>query len=473
MGTISAAFYLVTGALEADQSALNVVANNVANANTPGYTREVANWSENTPVEINGISYGTGVSQTGPTSVRDRVLEERLAQQQQAASGSSARLAALESVQGLFTPASGSSNTTAGDIGSDITGLFNSFASLEANPTDTSLRSQVLATARRLAGDVSNAAASLNQQRTSLDQQAGSITSQVNSLAAAIAKLNLEIGGSSPNGDAGSLEDERQLDISKLSQLIGINQIRTENNGISITATTGEMLVSEGTSYAISTGLVNGMTDFFLGGKDITTGLAEGGGELGGLLTVRDEDIPRVLSQLDQLAYGLSTQVNALNNAGTDMNGNTGTVVDPLYIFTEPAAVAGSAAKMNVAMMDPSKVAAAAAGQGRGDNANAVALSGLRNLSIVAGLTPSGFYSSFITNLGATVAQVRIENTAQSASVTQLQTARSALSGVNLNDEAAFMQQFERSYQAASQIFAILNKIMASAINLGEQTTVA
>lgn len=473
MGTISSAFYLVNGALQADQSALDVVANNVANANTPGYTREVPNWSENTPVEINGAAYGTGVSQTGPTSVRDRVLEERLAQQQQAAAGSSARLAALDSVQGLFTPASGSASTTAGDIGSDITGFFNSFASLEANPTDTSLRSQVLATARTLAGDVSNAAASLNQQRTSLDQQAESITSQVNSLATAIAQLNLEIEGNSPNGDAGSLEDERQLDLSKLSQLIGINQIRTENNGISITTTTGEMLVSEGTSYAISTGVVNGTTNFFLGGKGITAGLTAGGGELGGLLAARDQDIPQVLSQLDQLAFNLSTQVNALNNAGTDLNGNTGTAANSLNIFAGPGAVSGSAAKMSVVMTDPSKVAAAAAGQGSGDSANAVALAGLRNSSIIAGLTPSGFYASFVTSLGATVAQVKIENTAQSASVTQLQTARNALSGVNLNDEAAFMQQFERSYQAASQIFAILNKIMASAINLGEQTTVA
>ena len=473
MGTISAAFYLVNGALEADQSALDVVANNVANANTPGYTREVPNWSENTPVEINGVAYGTGVSQTGPTSVRDRVLEERLAQQQQSASGSAARLAALESIEGLFAPASGSSNTTAGDIGSDLTGFFDSFASLEANPTDMSLRSQVLATARRLAGDVSNAAASLNQQRASLDQQAGSITSQVNALAAAIAKLNLEIGANSPNGDAGSLEDERQLDLSKLSQLIGINRIRTENNGISITTTTGELLVSEGTSYSLSTSSVSGVTSFFLGGKDIAAGLAAGGGELGGLLTARDQDIPQVLSQLDQLAYSVSTQVNALNNAGADLNGNTATAASPLYIFAEPVAISGSAAKMSVVMTDASQIAAAAAGQGSGDNANAVALSGLRKMGFVGGLSPSGFYSSFVTSLGATVAQVRIENTAQSASVTQLQTARNALSGVNLNDEAAFMQQFERSYQAASQIFAILNKIMGSAINLGQQTTVA
>ena len=77
-----------------------------------------------------------------------------------------------------------------------------------------------------------------------------------------------------------------------------------------------------------------------------------------------------------------------------------------------------------------------------------------------------------MTALGSTVSQVEIESTAQSASVTQLQTARDSLSSVNLNDEAAFMQQFERSYQAASQVFNIANSVMASAINLGVQTTV-
>ncbi len=361
----------------------------------------------------------------------------------------------------------------AGDIGSDITAFFDSFASLEANPTDMSLRSQVLASARTLAGDMSNAAASLNGQRNSLDQQASSITIQVNSLTAAIAKLNLEIEGNSPDRDGGSLEDERQSDLLKLSQLIGINQIRTENNGTSITTATGEMLVSEGTSYTIATGFVNGMTRFFLGSTDITADLTGSGGELGGLLTARDQDLPQIIEQLDQLAYGISKQTNALNNGGTDLNGNSGTAANPLYIFNEPITTTGSAANMSVLMTDPSQVAAAAANQGSGDNANAVALAGLRNAGVIRGLTPSGFYSSFVTSLGATVSQVEIENTAESASLTQLQTARNALSGVNLNDEAAFMQQFERSYQAASQIFAILNRILASAINLGEQTTVS
>ena len=473
MATINSAFNLISGALDADQSALNIVANNVANANTPGYTQQVPNWQENTSVQINGVSLGEGVTETGATSVRDRVLEERLQQQQQAASASTTRLSALNSVQALFPPDSGSTSSTAGDIGADITGFFSSFASLEANPTDNSLREQVLSTASTLAGDVSNAAASLNAQRTSLDQEASSVTSQVNSLTSTIAQLNLQIQSSSPNSDAGTLEDQRQQDLSQLSQLIGVNEITTENNGISLTTSSGDMLVSEGTSYPLTTGTVNGVTHFFIGTSDVTQSLMAGGGEMGGYLTARDQDIPQVLSGLDQLAYGISTQVNSLNNSGSDLSGATGTVANPLYIFSQPGGVAGSAANMSVVMTDPSQVAAAVQGQGSGDNSNATALAALATQPIANGLTPSNFYSNFVTALGSTISQVQTENTAQNASVTQLETTRDSLSSVNLNDEASFMQQFERSYQAASQVFTLLNTVMTSALNLGVETAVS
>ena len=214
------------------------------------------------PSTINGVSYGQGVTETGATSQRDRVLESRLDQQQQLASASGSRLTALNTLQALFTPDSGSSSSTAGDIGSDITSFFDSFSSLEANPTNNALRQNVLSTAGTLAADISNAAASLNAQRAALDQEAAGVTSQVNSLTSAIAQLNQQIETTSPNADAGTLEDQRQQDLSQLSQLIGINQITTENNGLAITTTSGQLLVSEGSSYQLTTGMVNGVTGF-------------------------------------------------------------------------------------------------------------------------------------------------------------------------------------------------------------------
>jgi len=473
MGTISSAFSIMSQALDADQEALYIVANNVANANTTGYTRETADWQENESITIDGVSYGQGATVTGATSERDRVLEERLDQQQQLASASSSRLTALDTLQALFTPDSGSSSSTAGDIGSDITSFFDSFTKLEATPTSNSLRQGVLTAAKTLAGDISNAAASLDSQRSALDEEAAGVTSQVNSLTSAIAQLNQQIETTSPDADAGTLEDQRQEDLSQLSQLIGINQITTDNNGMEITTTSGQLLVSEGTSYQLTTGTVDGVTDFFLGNTDITSELASGGGSLGGDLTARDQDIPSALSSLDQLAYSISTTVNAQNNAGTDYDGDTGTTTDPLYIFKEPTTVTGSAASMSVVMTDPNQIAAAGAGDGTGDSSNATALANIANQKIVSGQTPINYYSNFVSTLGATVSSVETENTAQEASVTQLQTQSDSLSGVNLNDEAASMTTLERSYQAASQVFAMLNTIMASALNLGEETTVS
>ena len=470
MGTISSAFSLITQALNADQSALSIVAINVANANTTGYTREVANFQENQPIMIGGVSYGAGVTQTGATSVRDNVLEKRLIQQQQLASSSGARLTALNAVQALFTPASGSAGSTAGDIGTDLTSFFSSFSSLEGNPSDNSRRQQVLSSAATLAGDVSNAAAGLNVQRAALGQDATAVTSQVNALTSAIAQLDPQIEAASTTPGAGTLEDLRQQDIGQLSQLIGINQITIDGTGLSITTTAGQLLVSKGSSFQLTSGTVSGSTHFFVGTTDVTSELADGGGQLGGYLTARDGDIPSVLGSLDQLAYSVSTQVNALNNAGSDLSGNN---VNPGNIFTQPTQVVGSAAQMSVEMTDPNHIAAAGSGQGAGDNSNAMAIANLANRQIVNGQKPTDFFSNFVTSLGATIAGVEADNTAQNASVTQLQSQESALSTVNLNDEAAFMQQFERSYQAASQVFTMLDKIMASAMNLGQSTAVS
>ena len=468
MGTINSAFDLITGALDADQSALNVVSNNVANASNETYTREVPNWEENQPIYINGISYGSGVSVSGGISQRDRVLEQRLQQQTQASSSSTALLTALTTLQDSFTPASTTSSS--GNIGTDISSFFDSYTQLESSPTSNALRQQVLSTASTLAGDISNTAASLNAQQSSLNQSASAVASQVNAITSSLSEVNTQIQSLSPNADAGTLEDERQADLGQLSQLIGFNQITTEDNGLSITTAGGQLLVSEGSSFQITTGDVNGVTHFFVGSTDITGDLTSGGGQIGGLLTARDQTIPTTLASLDQLAYGLATQVNAVNNAGTDLDGDNGNAGN---IFNAPTQVTGSAASIKVVLTDPNKIAAAGLGSGTGDNSNAVAAANLALATIISGQTPVNFYSNLVSTLGTTVSQVTTQNTALTASVSQLQGQRDALSSVNLNDEASSLEEFQRSYQAASQLFTILNSIAASALNLGVETAVA
>jgi flagellar hook-associated protein 1 FlgK len=473
MATLNTAFDIATSALEADQQALNVVSNNVANANTTGYTREVEGFQENDPITISGQIYGDGVTATGGVSQRDSVLEQELQQQNQVASASAARLTALDQVQTIFnqTTTANSSSATGSTTGisQDLSGFFDSLSSLESDPSDISLRQGVLSSATTLASDFQSASAQLNSQQGALDQQSVSLISQVNALSQSIAQLNQQIQSTSPNADAGTLEDQRQQDIQQLSQLIGVHQIQTENNGLTITTSSGALLVSESKSYALTTGPLNGVTHIYDSeGNDITSSLASGGGEIGGVLTARDQDIPQILSALDALAYDFGTQVNTVNEAGSDANGNAGVAV-----FNLPATAAGAAAAISVAITSPAQIAAAGAGLGSSDDTNLLALANLANQPIVDGSTPTDYYSSFVSSLGTLVSDVSTQNSAQEASLTQLQSQVNSLSAVNLNDEAASLETFEQSYEAASKVFSVLDEVMTAALNLGIPTTYA
>jgi len=470
MATLNTAFDITTGALEADQAALDVVSNNVSNANTSGYTREVANFQENDPITINGQSYGEGATVAGGVSQRDRVLEQELQQQTQTTSASSARLSALDQVQTIFnqtTTANSSSSTGATNgISQDLANFFDSLSSLESDPSDTSLRQGVLSSATTLASDIQSASLQLTSQQGDLDQESVTVVSQVNSLTQNIAQLNREIQSASPNADAGTLEDQRQQDIQQLAQLVGVHQIQTENNGLTITTSSGALLVSEGQSYALTTGPLNGVSHIYdAEGNDITSALSSGGGQLGGLLTTRDQDIPQIQSALDTFAFDFGGEVNTVNEAGSDLNGNAGAA-----IFNLPATASGAAAAISVAITSSSQIAAAGSGLGPSDDTNLLALANLANQSAVAGATPTNYYSSFVATIGTLVADVSTQNAAQQASQTQLQTQVNSLSAVNLNDEAASLETFEQSYQAASKIFTTLDEVITAALNLGVPT---
>jgi flagellar hook-associated protein 1 FlgK len=482
MATIGTAFNIATGALDADQAALDIVANNTANVNTPGYTLETPTWTENDTASVGGINFGMGVQETGAQSQRDRVLEQAMQQQTQTESASGARLAALDQMQAIFSGATsaGTDTSAASGIGSDLSNFFDSLSSLEASPADDALRQNVLSAASTLASDFNGAAAQLEGQRQSLDEQSTSVAGQANSLLQDVAQLNVQIESTSPNADAGTLEDQRQQDLTNLSQLIGIRTVPTENNGLTVTTIGGALLVSEGQAYQVTTGEDAGVTHFFdAEGTDITSDLTAGGGQLGGILTTRDQDIPQVESSLDALAYAVGTSMNGQNEAGWDQNGVAGTAIFSLPANATAANPAGSAAQIAVTMTDPSKIAAAGTvpgstpptGEGPSDNANVVAMGDLENAGIVEGTTATAYFSDMVTRLGSLASEVSSENTAQQASLTQLQSQIGSISGVNLNDEAASLETLEQSYEAASKLFTVLDEVMVSALNLGVQET--
>jgi flagellar hook-associated protein 1 FlgK len=260
--------------------------------------------------------------------------------------------------------------------------------------------------------------------------------------------------------------------LTSLSQLMGIRTVTTESNGLTVTTMNGALLVSQGQAFQVTNGMSGGVAHYFDSqGNDITGDLTSGGGQLGGILTARDQDIPQVATALDQLAYGVATAVNAQNAAGSDLNGNAGGAI---FERADGSAITNAtdlASQLAVGMTDPAGIAAAASGAGSSDDANAVAMAALQNAGVVQGISPTAAFSDMVTSLGSLTSEVSSENTAQQAGLTQLQNQIGALSGVNLNDEAASLETLEQSYQAASKVFTVLAQVMTSALNLGVQTT--
>lgn len=467
MGTLIGLLGLSRNALAADQEAINVSANNVANQNTAGYTRQVVSFSATDSVNINGQNVSGSWVQASVTSQRSRVLEQNLQQATSAENAASARLTALQSVESMFGLSSTDENASSTQLGSAMDSFFSSLSSLTANPSDATTRQAVLSAASSLADSFNTAAQGLQSEVSGLNADVQTAASQIDSLTTTIAGLNKQIEALDPNQDAGTLEDQRQQAIKQLSGLLGVNTISTERNGITLTTSSGAVLVDGSNSYSVSTTTVDGKTQIVAGDPPtVQSGIT--GGTIGGLLQARDSDIPALQSQLDQLAYGIGTAVNTQNEAGISASGDAGSA-----IFSVPTSAEGAAASISVSLTSTDGIATAGSGEGVQGTTNALALAKLGTADLINGDTASDFFSNFIGSLGTTVSSATTTESATSAALTQSQSMRDSYSAVSLDEEASALSQYQRSYQAAAKVFSIVDELMASAINLGVQTSVS
>ena len=463
MGSLSALFSLSRAALTADQAALNATASNVANQNTVGYTRKVVSFSGTDTVTLRSTSPSTSTPQAITSSSRDRVLEQRLQQQTQLASSTGARSTALSQIEEIFSL--NGANAGATQIGTDLDSLFSSLSALQANSADPATQQGVLSAAATLASDFNASAAQLAQIKAGLSASIAGTLPQINALTAGIASLNGQISALAPDGDAGALEDQRQLAITQLSALVGLDQITTENNGITLTTQGGTVLVEGQNTYKLQSGSnATGAGVLDSSGKDVTAGIT--GGSLGGQLAAQNSDLPVITHQLDNLANQIATAVNAQNSAGLTGTGAVGGA-----IFNVPAGVPGSAAGITLALN--AKIAPRALGEGPSGNGNATALASLVTAVGVSGLTLTGTLSALVGSVGTTSAALKSETTTQQSTLTQLTAQRDSLSGVSLDEEAANLSQYQKSYEAAAKLLTVLDSLFAAAINIGVQTAVS
>jgi flagellar hook-associated protein 1 FlgK len=457
MGSLSGSMSIALSALSNNQEALDVTSNNIANQNTPGYSRQRVNLSEAATVQFGSLQFGTGSQIDNIQSVRDQVLDFRINTETQTQSALDAFLGPMQQVQQNFNEAAGTG------LQSAISGFFNSFSQLSTDPASVPLRQSALTAGQSLASSFNSAASNLTALQQSTDQQVPTIAQQVNVLAQSVAQLNTQISQSQSSGqNSGTLEDQRNTLIQQMSQLIDVSQIQGSDGSIEVSTALGAALVVGGQQFnlQVATNASTGQNEILSStGKDLTSSIT--GGQLGGLLRVRDQEIPSLTSKLDTLASGIANAVNTTQAAGTDLNGAAGQ-----NFFTVPAVAAGTAQSISVNLTDPSQIAASLNGS-TGDNANALALAQLQNQNITGGDKPLDFYSNTVAQLGSDIQQATTQSNTQDTVVQQLQTQRDSVSGVSLDEEAANLVQFQRAYQAAARIVNVVDTLTQTAINLG------
>jgi flagellar hook-associated protein 1 FlgK len=457
MSGLNASLATALSGLMAEQGALQVTTNNVANVNTPGYSREVPVLVTGDPVVVDPLTFGTGVTLQSVQSITDPILSSQIQQQTQAQGQYSALASALQQTQVNFT-------TGSDDIGTGISNFFDSINQLSTDPSDLSLRQGVLTAAGNLAASFNTTANSLTQQQTSLDQSAVQTVGQINQLTQQIAGLNAQVSSLQNAGEnAGTFVDQRTEAIDQLSALVDVSVIPSGNT-LTLTTANGAPLVSGQQSFQLTTQTNSaGLHDIYSQGKDITSAITSG--QLGGTLQARDQEIPSIQTQVNTLAAGLANAVNTVQAGGFDLNGKAGT-----NLFNPPpASGVGAAANLSVAITDPSLIAASSDGTA-GSNGNAQAMYALGSQSLIDGQSPSNYYSSIVFNVGNDAADASAEQSASSLSVQQLTDQLSSVSGVSLDEEAANMVQYQDAYQASAQVITTINDMMYTVVNMDTLT---
>jgi flagellar hook-associated protein 1 FlgK len=459
MGSLMGSMSIALGSLRDNQEALDVTTNNIANINTPGYSRQVVNVSETNPIQMGQLQFGTGAQIDNIQSIRDQVLEFRLNSETSTQSSLNGFLQPMQQVQATFNEAAGTG------LQSSISAFYNSLTQLSTDPSNVPLRQGVIAAAQGLASTFNNAATSLTTIGTSMDAQVPTITQQVNTIAQSIANLNLRIGESQNTGQQpGVLEDQRNQLIQNLSQVINIQASDGGHGMVSISIAGGIALVVGGQGFALTN--VNGPNPpnvnniLSSDGTNVTKSIT--GGQLGGILRVRDQAIPALLTKLDTLSAGIAKNINAGQAAGFDLNNAAGQ-----NLFNVPATTPGTAQTMSVNITNPSLIAAAGPGGLVGDNSNVVAMAAQQSQTIVSGQTPLNYYSNTVGQLGTDIQLASNQLDSQNIVVQQLQTQRTSLSGVSLDEEAANLVKYQRAYQAAARVVSVIDQMTQTAIGLG------
>jgi flagellar hook-associated protein 1 FlgK len=453
------------GALLSQQRAISVTGNNIANVNTPGYSRQRLNMETNLPVDSPVGLVGFGVQTTTVERVYDRFLGVQVNNESANLGRWEAQKGSLEQVEVVFDESGGYGLNQA------LSDFWNSWQDLSMNPSGTVERSVVAAKSQALADTIRQKYADLVQSQADIDAAVKSGIEDINRLTAEIADLNRKIASTEADGTvmANDYRDSRDLALKQLSEIIGINSFEDSDGQVVVSVGSGRVLVESGVNYALTTATAlppaaNAGHDNIVWpnstGATVNISGEITSGKMAGWLQARDTKIAGYMNNLDDLAETLSTAVNTLHTDGFDLYGDAG--VD----FFEGSGAIGMTVNPDI-LADANRIAAAATvGAVPGDASNAAAIAELRTALTMGGGTFDDAANELVSQVGHDVQEAKTYQSHQTDMLAYLDNYRESVSGVNLDEEMVNLVKYQAAYNAAAKMITMGDDMLNTLMNM-------
>jgi flagellar hook-associated protein 1 FlgK len=312
---------LASNSLQAQQIGLQVVGQNIANVNTPGYSRAAVNFVPASTQRVGKLLLGLGVQVDSIVQVTDVHLNERL----RSAMADSANGDVQTGVYSQLESIIGELQDT--DVSTSMNNFFSAIGQILDQPESASARNLAVLQGQTLAGDISRLASRAGDIRNDLNDQIAGLAPDVNRLLARIADLNVQIttteGGSETGSDAVGLRDERNLALQQLSQIVDIKTQEQPSGAVNVFAG-GDFLVFDGTHRNVTVqydAATDGAPNATLMIQETDSALTINSGKAAGLIEARDNIVGKFLDNLNDFASKLAFEFNKLYSSGQGITG--------------------------------------------------------------------------------------------------------------------------------------------------------
>lgn len=435
-------------ALTAAQRAVEVAANNVANANNEGYTRQRLTITNAYPTPgtagLRGDGdRGQGVVVIDVTRLRDRLADVSYRSEAAVSGAAGARADTLARTTDVL-------GTYGNGLPEELSAFTAAWDQLSMTPQDPAARASVLTKGQQLVDSTNGAATRLTEVAHEVGLRVGDDVNELNGLLTHVASLNDAIvRAQSEMRSPNDLLDQRDTALDRIAALTGA-KIDPQPNGAVNVSVGAVSLVSGQTASAVSLAAGPPMA-LSVGTTPLTVT-----GEIGGYTATANVDLPAYRSQLDSIAANLRDVVNAAHRAGTGLDGSTGT---DFFTGTDAASFA-----LNPALT-PDALAASTGGQ-LADGNNALAISAaVRTSAAFGGSRIADQVNALGTRIGQAANDAARGAATSSSSLAAARTARASTDGVSVDEEMVDMLKYQHAYQAAAKFISVADGMLDTLIN--------